>query len=107
MITLWDILPLMALGAIAWYWMDSLKARETALTSARSACSLRGFQFLDETVATERTRFARNSNGQMVLRRVYRFEFSDTGDNRRPGSVVMLGRAVEMVQMAGVLEAVK
>ncbi|WP_313798322.1 DUF3301 domain-containing protein [Denitromonas iodatirespirans] len=107
MITVWDLLPIGLLAALAWYWMDSLKAREAALLSARSACALRHFQLLDETVSTERTRLARNANGQVVLRRVYRFEFSDTGDNRRPGSVVMLGREVELVQLAGVLEAVK
>ncbi|MEZ5626155.1 MAG: DUF3301 domain-containing protein [Rhodocyclaceae bacterium] len=107
MITLWDILPVALLALMAWYWMDSLKAREAALHAARSACALRSFQFLDDSVATERTHFGRNGNGQVVLRRVYRFEFSDTGDNRRPGSVVMLGRQVEVVQLAGVLEVVK
>ncbi|MFV0664826.1 DUF3301 domain-containing protein [Denitromonas sp.] len=107
MITLWDILPVALLALMAWYWMDSLKAREAALHAARSACALRSFQFLDDTVATERTHFGRNGMGQVVLRRVYRFEFSDTGDNRRLGSVVMLGRQVEVVQLAGVLEVVK
>ena len=31
----------------------------------------------------------------MALRRTYSFEFSDTGNNRRNGSVVMLGGEVE------------
>ena len=107
MITLYDIVPVLVLGGVAWFWMDTLKAREVALHAARAACTRIGLQLLDETVAAERTRLARNDNGQICLRRVYRFEFSDTGDNRRKGSVVMLGRHVDLVQMAGVLEAVK
>jgi hypothetical protein len=33
--------------------------------------------------------------------RDYRFEFSDTGDNRRPGVVRMLGDRVEWVSLDG------
>jgi hypothetical protein len=106
MITLWDLLPLALIGAFVWFWMDSLKTRELALEAARAACRRAGHQFLDETVATERTRLARNEAGQMCLRRVYRFEYSDTGDNRHRGAVVMLGRAVDVVQIAGLLELV-
>ncbi len=102
-----DLLPLLLLAGGVWFWMDSLKTREVALLAAGAACARYGFQFLDETVATERLRVSRDRNGRVCLRRVYRFEFSDTGNNRRPGSVVMLGREVEMVQLAGILEAVK
>lgn len=107
MITPFDLLPVLILGGGVWFWMDSLKTREIALLAAGAACARYRFQFLDETVITERLRIARDSNGRFCLRRVYQFEFSDTGNNRRPGSVVMLGREVEMVQLAGILEAVK
>jgi len=106
MITIWDLLPIAGLALFAWYWMDSLKAREIALDAARAACRRVGHQFLDDTVATERTRLARNELGQTCLRRVYRFEYSDTGDNRHRGAVVMLGREVDVVQIAGMLELV-
>jgi hypothetical protein len=36
----------------------------------------------------------------MVLGRVYDFEYSDTGDNRRGGTVVMLGQKVIAVRLA-------
>ncbi|QID17890.1 DUF3301 domain-containing protein [Nitrogeniibacter mangrovi] len=106
MITPWDLLPFALIGLFVWFWMDSLKTREIALAAARKACERVGHQFLDETVATERTRPARNAEGQLCLRRVYRFEYSDTGDNRHRGAVVMLGRAVDVVQIAGMLELV-
>jgi len=106
MITLWDLSVLLVIGLGVWYWMDSLKTREIALGSARQACTRGHFQFLDETVATDLTRPARNDNGQMCLRRVYRFEYSDTGNNRHRGAVIMMGRQVEAVQMARMLELV-
>lgn len=106
MITIWDLLPLGVIALLVWYWMDSLKTREIALAAARAACARVGHQFLDDTVATERTRLARNDAGQTCLRRVYRFEYSDTGDNRHRGAVIMLGRSIDVVQIAGMLELV-
>jgi hypothetical protein len=35
----------------------------------------------------------------MKIRRTYRFEFSDTGDNRLEGTLVLLGARVESVEM--------
>jgi len=34
-----------------------------------------------------------------MLQRVYTFEYSDTGDNRRCGSVVLLGHNVSMINI--------
>jgi hypothetical protein len=75
--------------------------REQAIAVGRRACSDAGLQFLDESVALGRIRFARNSNGQLQFQRDYRFEFSDTGDNRRPGVIRMLGERVEWVSLDG------
>ena len=47
-------------------------------------------------------RLARNDHGQLVLRRAYRFEYSDTGDNRREGMVTLLGSRVETVRLGNV-----
>jgi hypothetical protein len=33
------------------------------------------------------------------LRRTYAFEYSDTGDNRRSGSVTLLGDTVELLHV--------
>ena len=76
-------------GALALLW-TSLRAREAANAAMRSACRAEGFLFLDDTVALASMRPARDREGRMALRRVYGFEYSDTGDNRRRGSVTML-----------------
>jgi hypothetical protein len=82
------------LCAGGWLWLDSLKAREAAVAAAREACRVDGLQLLDDTVAISSVKLVRDADGRIRLQRAYAFEYSDTGDNRRPGSVVLLGRRV-------------
>ncbi|MCC6211877.1 MAG: DUF3301 domain-containing protein, partial [Burkholderiales bacterium] len=42
--------------------------------------------------------------GRLRLKRSYTFEFSDTGDNRRRGAIVMLGAELEDMQLEPVQE---
>jgi uncharacterized protein DUF3301 len=84
---------LIALLAVAWLWHDNMQAREVAIASSRNACLRAGLQLLDDTVALASLRPARDARGRVALRRVYVFEFTDTGDNRRHGTVVVV-RAV-------------
>jgi Protein of unknown function (DUF3301) len=95
----WDVLALVALAALAWLWYDSMRARERAVATGQAACARERLQFLDETVECTSVRPARNAAGRLVLRRVYRFEFSDDGSNRRAGSIVMLSGEVESLTM--------
>jgi len=95
----WELWALVAIGLLAWWWYDSMRAREGALAVARAACRRDGLQLLDETVECVATKTARTEEGQFALRRTYRFEFSDDGNNRRAGSVVILGATVESLSM--------
>jgi hypothetical protein len=95
----WEILLLVPIGAFLYWWMDNLKAREIAVQVGKQACRDRGLQFLDDTVALAKTAFKRDADGALTLLRIYRFEFSDTGDNRRDGDVTLLGKKVEWVRV--------
>jgi hypothetical protein len=97
----WEVLLLGVFGAAGWYWYAGMQVREQAVAVGRRACTEASLQFLDESVALSRTRFARNGQGQLQFQRDYRFEFSDTGNNRRPGVVRMLGDRVEWVSLDG------
>lgn len=88
---MWEAAAIIVIAAGAFFWIDSLRARERALAAGRNACTRYGVQLLDETVQFARLRLARDDAGQLCLRRTYSFEFSDTGDNRRHGAIVMLG----------------
>ena len=91
------ILIVMALGG--WLAFDALRARETATSAARDACRAQGLQFLDDTVHGARTRFGRDAEGLLRLRRTFSFEFSDDGVHRRAGHVVLLGARLESLQL--------
>lgn len=96
---MWEAWALAALALLAWLWFDSMRARERAVAAGSRACERDGLQFLDETVECVSFRPARDENGRLALRRIYRFEFSDNGDNRRGGSVSLLGGRVESLIM--------
>jgi hypothetical protein len=95
----WNVVALVAVALLAWLWYDSMRARERAVAVGQAACARERLQFLDETVECTSVRPARNAAGRLVLRRVYRFEFSDDGSRRRAGSVVMLSGEVESLTM--------
>jgi hypothetical protein len=90
-----ELLTLVLMAALGWLWYDSMRARERAVLSGKQACERNGLQFLDDTVQIVKLWPARDPDGRLVLRRTYRFEFSDDGARRRGGVVVMLGGRVD------------
>lgn len=72
-------------------WWDGLQKRELAIQAARRVCRQAGVQLLDETVSLDRLRLRRDAGQRLRLYREYAFEYSDTGDNRLPGRVYLLG----------------
>ncbi len=94
-----SLLLLLIVGALFWFWLHSIRILELAREAGRQACTRADVQFLDDTVASTRLQLARDRNGRRILRRTYRFEFSETGNSRREGEVVMLGNRVETVIM--------
>jgi len=94
-----DLLLVLSFAALGWFWFDSLRAIEAARHAGKDACNRAGVQFLDDTVASIALALGRDDLGRMALRRTYRFEFSDTGDNRLEGRVILLGAKLETVEM--------
>jgi hypothetical protein len=91
----WEGAAIAAIATGVFLWLDSLRARERAVRAGRSACERYDLQFLDDTVSFARLRLGRDDAGQVRFLRTYTFEFSDTGNNRRHGAIVMLGAAVQ------------
>jgi hypothetical protein len=96
---MWEGAAIVGIVAGVALWIDSLRARERALAAGRRACERYGVQLLDETVQFARLRLARDDEGRLRLKRSYTFEFSDTGDNRRRGAIVMLGAELLDMQL--------
>ncbi len=96
---IYETIFLVLAAAGVWLWLDTLKAREIGILAAQNACAEERLQFLDETVIGRFNAFARDEDGQLRLRRTFVFEYSDTGDNRRTGSVTLLGHQVEYLHV--------
>lgn len=96
-----ELLSIALMAFAAWLWHDSLRARDAAVAAARRTCERGGVQLLDDTVSIRKLRLARDADGRLCIARQYSFEYSQTGDERRRGSVLLLGGQVEAVH-AGV-----
>ena len=98
-IDLFDLIGVMLIAALAWLWVDSLRAWEKAIAATKAACDSEDLLLLDDTVAIARLSLGRNSMGRVRVRRVYNFEYSDTGNDRTAGSVVLLGDRVLVINL--------
>ena len=96
---MWEGAAIVLIAAGIFFWLDSLRARERALSAGRAACERYALQFLDDTVSVSRVRLRRDDEGQLRIARTYTFEFSDTGNNRRHGAIVMLGAELQDLQL--------
>ena len=94
-----DVLGLASLAALAWLWHDSLDVREAAVAATKAACDAEDLLLLDDTVAIESLGLGSDGGGGLRLRRVYGFEFSDTGNNRHSGSIVLVGKRVLVISL--------
>jgi hypothetical protein len=92
-----ELFGILLLGMLAWLWYDSVHVREIGIRAAKAACAAEDLQLLDDTVAIAGLSLARDDGGRLRMRRTYGFDFSDTGNNRRRGSLVMLGDDVLVV----------
>lgn len=86
-------------AAIAWFWQDSLRARDAANAASMQACERMGLQFLDGTSAFSRLRLAR-VDGRLCLRRTYVFDYTSQSIERRQGFAILVGHEVEYVGFA-------
>ena len=94
-----EVAVVATLAATGWFLWSSLRAREAGNAAIRPACRAQGYFFLDDTVALDRIRLRRDDEGRARIERVYRFDYSDTGDNRRRGYVTLLGARVVDVSL--------
>jgi hypothetical protein len=94
----WALLFLLAaMLATAWFWHDSLGARERANEAALETCRSTGAALLDGTVAFRRLQPVRVGGGPLQLRRTYVFDYTRDGVTRQQGFVVLTGHRIDSV----------
>jgi hypothetical protein len=82
-------------------WQLALDAREAANRIAKDTCSRAVVQFLDGTVAFAGFRWSRSAQGRRRLLRTYTFDYTSDGFERAQGFIVLAGRQLEAVGLAG------
>jgi len=101
-----QLVPILLLALGAFWWWSAMRAREAATRSARRACETFGAQFLDDTVVLRHLRPRRDAHGNLYLRRVYGFEFTQSGGERHAGHATLAGHRVVGVHLDAVDEEV-
>jgi len=90
-----DLLIIMALSLIIWFWLDSMKINETARKVGAKLCQKNNVQFLDETVHLASMRLGKNKYGQLRLLRHYNFEFTNSEYHRYSGNLTLAGHSLQ------------
>jgi len=89
---------LLGLGAAAWLWYHTLRRREIAIRAARRYCADHDYQLLDATVALAGWRPCREG-GRWRQCRVYQFEYTTDGHDRRQGRLGLRGDRLAWVNL--------
>ncbi len=97
---------LILLGLITWLWFDTQRSQEAAKMICKQMCNQFNLQLLDDTIALVQIRLQRNSRGWLQLKRIYEFEFSDSGNSRQRGMIIMRGSALEILELPGYMDRV-
>ncbi len=83
---------------IGWLFLDSLRSQEAAIAICSKACKERNVQLLDQTVSVHRIGIRWGTEG-IKLRRTYRFDYSDDGEDRHTGHLILIGIRQEELSM--------
>ncbi len=86
-----ELLLILLLFVLAWFWIDSLEKRERAIHLGGELAEKLHLQLLDDTVVCARTRLGRNRKGHLQLLRTYTFDISANGQDRLHCHLILLG----------------
>ena len=105
MYTVFDILLLVPFLLAAIYWWKTSEQKAIAVRGARQYCKERGLQMLDDSLVFKKFRLERNLHQQRYLCRVYEFDYSPEGRDRRTGEIVLHGyRILRVILQSDVIE---
>jgi hypothetical protein len=87
-----ELLVIILIGAAIVYWQAASRCKEIAVAGARKECTICDVQLLDQTVHQVKVSLSRDITGRWRVWREYRFEYSQNGENRHKGTLVLLGQ---------------
>lgn len=105
MYDIYDVMLLIPLTLLLWYWWRSSEQKSVAVAAARAYCKERNLQLLDETLLFKRWRFTRDDYQRRRLCRLYEFDYSRNGEDRESGEIILCGyQVLRVILHSGVLE---
>jgi hypothetical protein len=96
-----QLLLLVFVAGLVWYWQTGLHCRELAIATARTTCAREGLQLLDSTVALRGISPFYQGYRQFGLLRTFGFEYSEDGLSRLSGCIVLRNTRVESIILEG------
>jgi len=94
-----ELFGLLAMGAFLRLWWANRKAYESAKRTCTTICHRSNVELLDDTVSLSKIKLARQTGGRLVLQRVYAFDYSTLGHNRKTGFMMMTHTTVDYVRI--------
>jgi len=94
-----EIFGILLFSAFFLYWLSAQKVKEIAWAATRRRCHDMELQMLDGYIAYSKIALKKDDRDQWHIARTYLFEFSSTGAERYNGSISMLGRRVQTIQL--------
>jgi hypothetical protein len=82
---------------LLWLWRTGQDSRDTAIVTARETCERQGLQFLDGTPELQKIRPCFSRHGGPGLQRIYTFDYSADGIERKTGCIIMHNTQVSAV----------
>ena len=123
MLDIYDIALLIPLSLLMMYWWRTSEQKQVAVAGARAYCKERNLQLLDETLVFKSHRLEKVSvlsalkalpgpvtgstrtRPRRRLCRVYEFDYSEAGEDRHNGEIVLSGyRILRVILHSDVLE---
>ena len=85
------LILMIALVAGFFFFSAARAAAERATEIGRDACHAAGVQWLDQSVHATGMRLRRRDDGWLGIERSFRFEYSEDGQDRHIGRLVLFG----------------
>ena len=93
---------LLILALLAFFWFDSSRALEWARQHAKKICQQHQLQLLDDTVILSKIRL--RHQGHWYWERYYQFEFTQTGQQRQHGGLMLEGLNLVLIDIAAIFD---
>ncbi|MBT5053843.1 MAG: DUF3301 domain-containing protein [Gammaproteobacteria bacterium] len=94
-----EIFLLILLGFVALLWHSASTSKERAFAIAKRECAKQNLQLLDQTVVLDEARVRRDDTGWPTLWRRYRFDYTETGDARNEGLLLLNGTRLVRIDL--------